>query len=117
EDRTVEACTAEGGTPAAASSCLPNPCADVPPPAQDIICCVPDDSGPECEDRTPEQCAAQGGINMGPGSCTPNPCAATSAPANESGDDHGGGESGHGRHGGGSDDRGGNRPYYLQADV
>jgi len=160
EDRTVEACTAEGGTPAAASSCLPNPCADVPPPVQDIICCVPDDSGAECEDRsaaecaarggvvvaatsctpnpcaatppadpdiqcclpddsgtecedrTPEQCAAQGGINMGPGSCTPNPCAATPAPGNESGDDHGGGESGHGRHGGGSDDRGGNRPYY-----
>ena len=80
-------------------SCTPNPCAATPPADPDIQCCLPDDSGTECEDRTPEQCAAQGGINMGPGSCTPNPCAATPAPGNESGDDHGG-ESGHGRHGG-----------------
>ena len=41
----------------------------------DIRCCLPDDSGTECEDRTPAECAAQGGIDMGPGSCLPNPCA------------------------------------------
>ncbi len=76
EDRTVEACTAEGGTPAAAASCLPNPCADVPPPAQDLICCLPDDGGAECEDRTAAECVAQGGIVVQATSCTPNPCAA-----------------------------------------
>jgi len=40
----------------------------------DVRCCVPDDSGPECEDRTPAECAAEGGVNLGPGSCLPNPC-------------------------------------------
>jgi hypothetical protein len=41
----------------------------------DIRCCLPDDSGPECEDRTAEECVAQGGTDLGPGSCLPNPCA------------------------------------------
>lgn len=45
-----------------------------PEPDQDIRCCVPDDSGPECEDRTPAECASRGGVNLGEGSCTPNPC-------------------------------------------
>src|SRR5262249_1921843 len=43
-------------------------------PAQ-IICCVPDDSGPECEDRTADECTAQGGtVVTGATSCLPNPC-------------------------------------------
>jgi hypothetical protein len=42
-----------------------------------VICCIPDDSGPECEDRTIEECAAQGGIVVEGNSCTLNPCAAT----------------------------------------
>src|SRR5262245_27065477 len=41
----------------------------------DVRCCLPDDSGPECEDRTAAECAAAGGIDLGPGSCLPNPCA------------------------------------------
>lgn len=55
--------------------------ADLPlvPPSpgseDDIRCCLPDDSGTECEDRTSAECAAQGGVDMGPGSCVPNPCA------------------------------------------
>jgi hypothetical protein len=40
----------------------------------DVRCCIPDDSGPECEDRTAAECAAAGGVDMGPGSCLPNPC-------------------------------------------
>lgn len=43
----------------------------------DVRCCVPDDSGTECEDRTPAECAAEGGVNLGPGSCLPNPCEGT----------------------------------------
>jgi hypothetical protein len=39
-----------------------------------VICCVPDDSGSECEDRTPDQCAAQGGTVSTATSCLPNPC-------------------------------------------
>ena len=27
----------------------------------DVVCCIPDDSGPECEDRTADECTAQGG--------------------------------------------------------
>ena len=47
----------------------------------DVICCVPDDSGPECEDRTPEECAAEGGTVSTATSCLPNPCAGTAPPA------------------------------------
>ena len=47
----------------------------------DVRCCLPDDSGPECEDRTAAECAAAGGVDLGPGSCLPNPCSgATPAP-------------------------------------
>lgn len=41
----------------------------------DVRCCLPDDSGAECEDRTPAECVAEGGIDLGPGSCLPDPCA------------------------------------------
>jgi len=41
----------------------------------DVVCCIPDDSGPECEDRTADECAAQGGtVVAGATSCLPNPC-------------------------------------------
>jgi hypothetical protein len=47
----------------------------------DIVCCIPDDSGPECEDRTPEECVAQGGTVSEATSCLPNPCAGTTPTA------------------------------------
>ena len=48
----------------------------------DVRCCVPDDSGVECEDRTAAECVQEGGIDLGPGSCLPNPCeGSTPAPA------------------------------------
>lgn len=40
----------------------------------DVVCCVPDDHGAECEDRTPDECAAQGGTVSTATSCLPNPC-------------------------------------------
>lgn len=40
-----------------------------------VICCVPDDHGSECEDRTTDQCTAQGGTVSTATSCLPNPCA------------------------------------------
>jgi hypothetical protein len=84
EDRTEAECAAEGGTMTTATSCLPNPCADTPPPLDtDVVCCIPDDSGPECEDRTPAECAAAGGSIVEATSCTPNPCAATPPPADQ----------------------------------
>jgi hypothetical protein len=46
----------------------------------DVRCCLPDDSGPECEDRTAAECAAAGGVDMGPGSCLPNPCSVSQPP-------------------------------------
>jgi hypothetical protein len=39
-----------------------------------VRCCLPDDSGTECEDRTAAECAAAGGTDLGMGSCLPNPC-------------------------------------------
>jgi len=77
EDRTAAECAAAGGVDLGPGSCLPNPCSGATPaPAADtdIRCCLPDDSGPECEDRTAAECSAQGGINVGAGSCLPNPC-------------------------------------------
>jgi hypothetical protein len=49
--------------------------------AGEIICCVPDDSGTECEDRTPTECAAQGGTVSTATSCVPNPCDGSTPPA------------------------------------
>jgi hypothetical protein len=43
-------------------------------PDNDVRCCIPNDSGTECEDRTAAECVAEGGIDLGPGSCLPNPC-------------------------------------------
>lgn len=41
----------------------------------DVVCCVPDDGGTECEDRTADECVAEGGTVMaGATSCLPNPC-------------------------------------------
>ena len=105
EDRTADACTAAGGTVSTATSCTPDPCNAVPPPAGDIACCVPDDSGARCEDRTPDACAAAGGTPAATATCTPDACG-TAAPAASyyggGGDDggHGSGGSGHGGHDG-----------------
>jgi hydroxymethylbilane synthase len=79
EDRTADECTAQGGTAiAGATSCLPNPCAGATPVDDDadIVCCIPDDSGAECEDRTQDECLAAGGTIVSATSCDPNPCAA-----------------------------------------
>ena len=79
EDRTADACAAEGGTVmAGATSCLPNPCAGATPVEDDgdIVCCIPDDAGAECEDRTQDECLAAGGTVVSATSCDPNPCAA-----------------------------------------
>jgi hypothetical protein len=40
-----------------------------------VICCIPDDHGSECEDRTSAECTAQGGTVSAATSCLPNPCA------------------------------------------
>lgn len=43
--------------------------------AGDVACCLPDDTGPECEDRTPAECASQGGTPAAAArSCLPDPC-------------------------------------------
>ncbi|HYB99555.1 MAG TPA: hypothetical protein VEC57_10540 [Candidatus Limnocylindrales bacterium] len=49
--------------------------------AGEIICCVPDDDGPECEDRTEAECAAEGGVVTTATTCLPSPCAGTPPPA------------------------------------
>lgn len=51
------------------------------PTGDDIICCIPDDSGPECEDRTPAECAVAGGVNAGTGTCALDSCAAVPPPS------------------------------------
>jgi hypothetical protein len=50
------------------------------PPAGDVVCCVPDDGGTECEDRTASECAARGGTVSDATSCLPNPCAGAPSP-------------------------------------
>ena len=88
-----------------AGTCTPDPCASLPPPAgADVRCCLPDNSGAECEDRTSAECAAQGGVDLGAGACAVDTCdgvtfpAATPAGDDRGGDDHGG-HSGKGRGG------------------
>jgi SAM-dependent methyltransferase len=86
EDRTQAECDAEGGTVVAgAPSCLPNPCPGAPSMGDDgdLVCCLPDDSGPECEDRTQAECLAGGGVVVRATSCVPEPCAPIAPPAGE----------------------------------
>ena len=84
EDRTADACAAQGGTAVAgATSCLPNPCAGATPVDSDVVCCLPDDAGAECEDRTQTDCLAGGGMVVNATSCDPNPCAAVPPVADE----------------------------------
>jgi hypothetical protein len=86
EDRTPEECAAQGGVVSTATSCLPDPCAGVVPPGgdeDDVICCLPDDSGPECEDRTSAECSAEGGVVVEATSCDPNPCDGVVPPADD----------------------------------
>jgi hypothetical protein len=86
EDRTAAECSAAGGVDLGPGSCLPNPCSGTTPPPEpedDIACCLPDDSGPECEDRTPAECSAQGGVSIGPGVCLPNPCSGPTPPPDD----------------------------------
>jgi hypothetical protein len=54
--------------------------ASTPSDSPNVVCCVPDDRGPECEDRTADECAAQGGTVSSAASCLPNPCAGAPAP-------------------------------------
>lgn len=80
EDRTEAECLAEGGTVTTSNTCLPDPCeaAGAPPPETDgVVCCIPDDDGPECEDRTEAACATEGGVVVQGTSCDASPCAAT----------------------------------------
>ena len=53
---------------------------DGSPDPGDIVCCIPDDGGTECEDRTADECAAEGGTASDAASCLPNPCAGAPAP-------------------------------------
>lgn len=86
EEMSAADCTNRGGTPNAAASCLPNPCATTPPQNEQLICCrgsaagafVEEDPEVECEDvETPAECADQGGTLVSGTSCEPNPCAPT----------------------------------------
>lgn len=94
EDRTADECVARGGTVTSATSCLPNPCAEVAPPERETICCVPDDGGPECEDRSPAACAARGGVTVEANSCNPNPCGGELPPTTGGTDDAPGDDAG-----------------------
>ena len=83
ELRTADGCSAHGGRPTTATSCLPNPCGTNPPPAT-VICCrsssargafVDDDPEVECEDDVSQaECAEHGGMVVQARSCEPNPC-------------------------------------------
>jgi hypothetical protein len=86
EQTSAAECTAKGGTPVgvpggtAAASCLPNPCATTPPPAQ-VVCCKnateDDESEAECEQVENErECADDDGMVVQAASCDPNPCQA-----------------------------------------
>ena len=47
EDRTAAECAARGGAVVSAGSCMPNPCGGTPPVGTAVVCCIPDDTGPE----------------------------------------------------------------------
>jgi len=48
-----------------------------------VACCIPDDSGSECEDRTADECVAQGGTVTSSTTCLPNPCDGATTPGRD----------------------------------
>jgi hypothetical protein len=86
EDLAADACSAKGGTPNTATSCLPNPCAGAPEPGGEILCCIPGSAGGafvdedpevECEDVTAAECADAHGTVVSGTSCESSQCAPT----------------------------------------
>ena len=81
DDLTPDACTAAGGTPSTATSCLPDPCATSAPPPTGQVCCTSqthdDESEAECQEIGTADCAAAGGTMIDAASCDADPCAAT----------------------------------------
>lgn len=86
-----EECAAAGGMPLGVPggttgvSCLPDPCATLPPPGKEIVCCTnathDDESDAECHEvATVADCAALDGMAVEASSCDPNPCAVTPPP-------------------------------------
>jgi hypothetical protein len=85
EDISAAACTTAGGTVAASSSCLPDPCGSTAPSGS-TVCCTnqteDDESEAECEDDVSDaDCAAAGGMVVQAASCDNDPCQATPPPA------------------------------------
>jgi len=78
EHVTPAECDAQHGVNLGPGSCLPDPCAETPPPGEETVrCCVPDgdaDDQAECAQLTAEQCSMEHGVNLGAGACDPNPC-------------------------------------------
>src|SRR5262249_14918505 len=82
EDMTATRCTAHGGTPTTATSCLPDPCASNPPSTTPVCCVAKDMSGTsddddpevECERLSATDCASRNGMVVQAISCDPNPC-------------------------------------------
>ncbi len=100
EDDVTEAqCAARHGTVVTATSCEPDPCAPVPP-ADLVVCCVPEDGETKCEIRTADRCAAHGGTASTALSCHPNPCGGGGGD-HQGGDDQGENSGGDGNHDGG----------------
>jgi len=107
EDRTPDACGAEGGTMPGPASCMPNPCATTPPEEEEVGCCIAGDDEGECEQTTASECAARTGVKVD--TCDPNPCAPSvpgvvrcCVPEHEDGGGSGSGSEGSGSGGSGS---------------
>ncbi|HLY39023.1 MAG TPA: hypothetical protein VKU61_13355 [Candidatus Binatia bacterium] len=79
---TAAECGAKGGTATTATSCLPNPCGQNPPPSTTVCCLAHDGEGEsddddpevECEHLSSSDCAAGNGTTVQATSCDPNPC-------------------------------------------
>jgi hypothetical protein len=84
-DVSATNCATQGGTVVTATSCDPNPCQPVPPPAT-IICCVPDGHESECEHVTPDHCTTAGGTPSSATSCDSDPCGGGGGGDGEDGD-------------------------------
>jgi len=82
QDLTAAECAAKGGTATTATSCLPNPCRQNPPPSTTVCCLAHDAEGAsedddpevECEHLSASRCAARNGTTVEATSCDPNPC-------------------------------------------
>jgi len=60
-------------------TCFPAPCPGSEP-REDVVCCLANEDGPECDKTDAADCAAENGVTVMASRCEPDPCPPPTSP-------------------------------------